>query len=530
MMRIIIPLPYHDNKRKTSSIAILLGITFWLCICPTPCYGRLASDVKGSDTFDILKFFEELVEQDSTVIDNSYSYSYGFDTPTIEPTIECDMENIIEGPGGRSVKIKGKSGKLTFGEGCNPDKDPDKVTIFVDSIVEKDSNGNEVGTKRSPNRNKHQFNSLAKTDFTISNFEPGLFEGLCVETLNLTATFPFLSSSSTNSSSSLVLSVFFFCENGTVHLAPNTSFNESFDVMVGTLKFSVTLDNWPFCNGYGSDVDRLYFCKDQGTGQYGSFVDIGINIGGKRTPASLDCDENDFQCLKRQAKRDAISSEKQYDLGGNYTLLMSEVLLLDNQWSKMPSGFPNFTNGGDNRFIFTIRIPKYNDSAVYDPTIYSGATSLASSSSFDATTVSPTVEVTSKPSVLPTLSETEVILHTDETVVTPTSQASTTNAGIDSTNTVSSLADTTDIESTIIPTTADSFTFALTDEGATTADSSSTDGGTTTSSISGTDTDNSGEENLVVMKSSKGSRLDNAHLMFALMLNTFMYALCCSII
>jgi len=271
------------------------------------------------------------------------------------------MTNLYGGPGGMFARVTGQSGKITFGKTCNPEKDPNAVSIHVDSISEKDIMGQEVGLIASGKQNKHHLPNLLKTMFFVSDIHETSIQGICATSMNITAEFPVAKDDFTNSTTFLTLIIYFMCGNGTIQLATNTPNNESFSLKTGMMKFSVVLQNWPFCNGMNNN--RQTFCtstgKTDGIAQIGSFVDVSIVIGCKNPPSK-----------GQKKEKVGMSQNPFFILGAGYDMEMSEVLHVNyNNWVKMPAGFPLFTSGSGNKYVFTIRIPKFSGITEYDPTI-----------------------------------------------------------------------------------------------------------------------------------------------------------------
>jgi len=114
----------------------------------------------------------------------------------------------------------------------------------------------------------------------------------------------------------------------------------------GTVKFSLQIGNWPFCSGQGGNPCR---------GATGEFLQFGMEIKGS-ADASLPDGEKRFTLAT-----DAAS-------GNNITLELSDEVLVDGQWVKMPAGFPRVEFQGSKQ-LFTFRLPRFSGSALYDPVI-----------------------------------------------------------------------------------------------------------------------------------------------------------------
>ena len=141
----------------------------------------------------------------------------------------CGDETITGG--NVQCKILGQSGKIRLvyignnTEGNFSDSNDNQLTFEVDSIYERDAQGNEVG-KTGPK--KHSLNSLASQEFNFTKVDNvSYYQGIKVINVNLTAYLD-------GPQAALDVMVFLFLEDGNV-----TFGNESFAVFNGTLKFNI---------------------------------------------------------------------------------------------------------------------------------------------------------------------------------------------------------------------------------------------------------------------------------------------------
>jgi len=281
------------------------------------------------------------------------------------------MTNVVQGPAGLFAKVYGLSGKMVFGHNCDPQKDPNGVSVRVDSVSEVDASGNPVGTG-GKGTNKHQFTGLSATSFFTSKIYSTSVHTIPASAMNLTITFPVQRNDFTNSSIKLTLVVYIMTGSGIISLAPNTVYNESFQLTSGKVKFSVVVENWPFCNG--ATTSRLTNCKDSnGNAQVGQYLDVALVVGTKSPPTP------------KQGKKASANSPTNpfFDLANGYSLEMSRLVHVNNkQWVQMATGFPSLGATASkaitqNSNVFALRFPKFNGTVVYDPTIsYSNATTL----------------------------------------------------------------------------------------------------------------------------------------------------------
>lgn len=264
----------------------------------------------------------------------------------------CDGKDAELSGGGVRCKVLGQSGKImieltgnnTKGNFSEPNED--RLTFEVDAIQEVDSQGNVVG-KSGPR--KHALNSLASQTFTFTKADNvSYYEGIKVVNVNLTA---YLSGPQAN----LDIMVFLFLESGNV-----TFGNETFSVYKGSLKFNIKIRDWEFCD---AGLDN---CGAGNKKETGAFIDLTLQVKSKGTP-------------KKESKKDREKSKKKpichknstcpevYNLGGGSDVVLNNEIIIDEEIVDMSDGFPKFEVKGSKK-LFTFRIPKFNNTALIDPT------------------------------------------------------------------------------------------------------------------------------------------------------------------
>lgn len=237
-----------------------------------------------------------------------------------------------------TIKILGQSGKMevTRAAAVTPTTDKETITITMSSLKEKDADGNEVGKGGDT---KHSYQNFAQLDFTFSDFEDTNFSGVKCRKLKFGspagALFPSLGTT-------LNINVYLFFESGTV----KTGNVSSFDVKKGTMKFSVDVNNWPFCLPKETCKDSTCCLKGQAN-EVGSFLDFEIEIKGDKT-----------------------SKDKSGDkvmLGDNSQIVLPNEINVDGTWSTMPTGYPQQI--GTEKTTYTFRFQKFSKTLSYDPLI-----------------------------------------------------------------------------------------------------------------------------------------------------------------
>lgn len=215
---------------------------------------------------------------------------------TTTPLDDFSLENTKDlSTDGIYVRVLKKSGKFVMGRTKNPQNDRSKLMVTLDSIQEKDSTGNNVGTS---GRLKHSFNNFAGQKFNTSELTNDKYQNLAVKRLDCTT---YLDSVE----ASLTVQIFLFREIGTVIQGDEVS-----HVSKGTLKFNIIIENWKFCGSNGVE------CRKRKQLEYGEFIDFTMSIKGSKVATKKD-----------KSKR---TSAKEFYLGGNSSVVLSEKVLYNN--------------------------------------------------------------------------------------------------------------------------------------------------------------------------------------------------------
>lgn len=176
-----------------------------------------------------------------------------------------------------SVRIEGNTGKI---KAVHFDKDDDDeeleeedfddddemLTFQVDSMEEKDSNGNVVGLT-GPTQKKHALTSLTNQiqKFTFSSLDNSTtYQGLPVKRINLSV-------SLAGPQANLEIQVVLFLKSGKI-----TFGNESFNVRSGTFKFNIKVSCIDFLLHTGQ---RAFICESRSHVLY--FVHRSLFIAGE---------------------------------------------------------------------------------------------------------------------------------------------------------------------------------------------------------------------------------------------------------
>lgn len=270
-----------------------------------------------------------------------------------------------------SVRIEGNTGKI---KAVHFDKDDDDeeleeedfdddeemLTFQVDSLEEKDSNGNVVGLT-GPTQRKHALTSLVnqiqKFSFSPLN-NSTTFQGLPVKRINLSV-------SLAGPQANLEIQVLLFLKSGKIEFG-----NETFNVRSGTFKFNIKVSDWKFC-GTNSEV-----CKNSATGanETGQFLDIGMSIGSvAEEPEEVEDGEipGEDICVPEEPDEEH-ECPRIFNMGGNSEMMLNKGALTgNNEYVLFPTGFPKFERKGLMK-TFVFRVPRFNNTVLIDPSVNVG--------------------------------------------------------------------------------------------------------------------------------------------------------------
>jgi hypothetical protein len=242
-----------------------------------------------------------------------------------------------------SLKILGQSGKMRITtnrtnilNGTNVTT-TEQVVVCFKSLKELNLNGSEVGKTGDV---KHSFNNFAQLYFTVSNLTKGTFQNLSVISVNFTAT------KIVNDKTTLTGMVHIFNDTGVINMGNS----ETANVIPGNVKFSIMVNDWPFCTNETSCLGSTC-CKSGQTNEIGAYLDLGIQIYGNTTAKVKNSNSNVFSL-------------------GNSEMKLSRSVILDsnNLTTLLPDGFPQYKNE-ENFDTLTVRFPRFFTSAFYDPII-----------------------------------------------------------------------------------------------------------------------------------------------------------------
>ncbi|KAL3866252.1 hypothetical protein ACJMK2_043567 [Sinanodonta woodiana] len=278
---------------------------------------------KQTFTFRFMKFNQ------SVLYDPTIKLGQGNTNTSVDNgTSNVREKNLREGK--VYANILGKSGKITIGRADNPANDPDKVTIELDSLQEITNSDTDI------HDGNHSFNTFANQDFTFDIAINSTYQNVSASMFSFNATVG-------AQNATVILTVYIFREDG------NLSINgENTTVRAGTVKFNAQINGWKFCS-------NITNCTHSEIGEY---LDLYVTVKGKGDkPEKLG--------------KKKFSNGDEYSLGGSSYLVMSKKVKLDDKWTDMPLGYPQIKIRG-NKQTFVIRMKKFTNSALYDPTVETG--------------------------------------------------------------------------------------------------------------------------------------------------------------
>lgn len=235
-----------------------------------------------------------------------------------------------------SLKVMGESGKIeiTLKKVVEGVEKVDTLNIRFASLTERDSSGNEIGKSGSI---KHSFNNFAQIKKEVSKVTQTTFQDISVYTVSLTA------NGLVAPNSNFIGTFYIFNGSGKI----NTGGSETVNVSPGSIKFSLDIQDWPFCQEMET-CSGVHCCKKEKTMEVGSFLDFELEINGDKSIENVK--KNDFK------------------FGTDTQLILSSMISIDDQWKQMSDGYPKVSTQ-EKTNVFTYRFPLFTKKALYDPVI-----------------------------------------------------------------------------------------------------------------------------------------------------------------
>ncbi|EDO34190.1 predicted protein [Nematostella vectensis] len=142
--------------------------------------------------------------------------------------------------------------------------------------------------------------------------------------------------------------VYIFAENGSYVWG-----DEETEVRKGSVKFNIKVEGWKFCG------DQGYTCKEG----VGSYLDSKICIASKKGSGRKMERKQNKAGERPKGPKGKAKAEKFFFAGDS--IVMPRGVEVDGTGKDMPAGYPSV----DSSNCFTVRFPKFNSYALYDPSV-----------------------------------------------------------------------------------------------------------------------------------------------------------------
>lgn len=254
-------------------------------------------------------------------------------TPTPTPIVPSNATL-----GAYSVDILGRSGKVNINY-----NNESRLTFEFNKLVEVFANGTEVEKKAE----NHTFEKFANLDFEVSNFTEGNFQNLSCISTNIRL-------NNFYRRTGLDASFYIFNQTGSIKTGVKVVNGSNVDVFenvtFGSVKMSLGVQNWTFCNNLG-DANDEPICN---------FGDETKNV---KTELELEV------IIKSKSEGKPESTKKgnsNFFKFGNSSVSFSPYYVADEANLVMPDGYPTLVNTG-NKNTFRFRFANFKNSIMWDP-------------------------------------------------------------------------------------------------------------------------------------------------------------------
>jgi hypothetical protein len=201
-------------------------------------------------------------------------------------------------------------------------------TFQLNSLVERDINGTAIGGQ------DHQIN-FSNVKFKVGNFEEGHNGNVSLSLIELN-TFQDLN---TNFTMSIYVGI--YQQAGSIQY----NYNKTLEMLPGQMEINYKIFNWTFCQNLTLPCNGKNCCVQGNQTQIGAYLDLSFNVTGQSNVTSI--------------------GGNVFSLGYS-NITFSNYTYLENKSdpTPLPANYPSYQNDGANG-LFTIRIPKFNQSAIY---------------------------------------------------------------------------------------------------------------------------------------------------------------------
>mmetsp|Transcript_11533 Transcript_11533/g.11859 ORF Transcript_11533/g.11859 Transcript_11533/m.11859 type:complete len:301 (+) Transcript_11533:35-937(+) len=212
-----------------------------------------------------------------------------------------------------------------------------KLTIKPLSIKEIDSNSSSLN---SNNFYRHQISDLSNTNFELSSTQVvEIEENPCTK---ISFTYDLIQ----NISGKLIITLYLFYESGEL-----TYKEEELDINEGSMKLSVGIEDWYFCQTEANCKVNDTCCTNiDGNISQGQFLEVDFAVDAEVSGSTS------------EALQYLIGAEEEND--DIFKIYLPDNMIISNTLTEVPEGYPKTTEQG-----FRYRIPRFNGNAVYSPLV-----------------------------------------------------------------------------------------------------------------------------------------------------------------
>jgi len=247
-------------------------------------------------------------------------------------------------------------------------KKDEAVVIDMDSIVERDVDGNPVGVG---GKGKHSFRSFATQQFEVSDMVEADYNGIPAYQTTFKANI---------NGGDFKVDIYMMLGDGTIQNG-----DEEIAVNKGQFKFTVSVDNWAWCEGTTpTDTNAPEYCGKGNKGEVGHHLDFTLAIKSKNAKPTA---KGGSGKLGKRPPKNANGKHQpaEIDMGGGASMSLSSKVQVDGTWQDMPGAddedsYPQVDTKGS-KVLYTFRFPKAAK-IFYDPGVDMGLTQDAFAAAF----------------------------------------------------------------------------------------------------------------------------------------------------
>ena len=183
------------------------------------------------------------------------------------------------------VKVSEQGGKISISTvSSDSNSTTESVTINFSSLKEKNDRGEEIGKSAMIN---HFFNNFSQLNFTVGPFISTTYQRKKAYSVDIRA------NDIIKNGTNFLATIHIFNETGSIDMGGA----DYAGVKKGTVKFSVMVENWPFCQKSNDTVCEGIHCCQQGEeSEVGKYLDFEFEITGNKAAT---CVQNSTKTAKQ---------------------------------------------------------------------------------------------------------------------------------------------------------------------------------------------------------------------------------------